>query len=74
MDHDFGFDDAVRAVQNFNVPVQSELNNAVHQPQQPTHNKEPVQAPTTLDKPAVSEEHWGHITNFYEQLDKLERE
>ena len=48
----------------------------VQRPPTPVRNPDPAQAAArdSLQEPAVSEEHWGYITDFYERLPQIKRE
>ena len=57
------------------TPVRSSTA-GVRNPPTPVPNPNPAQAVArdSLQEPAVSEEHWGYITDFYERLPQIKRE
>ena len=63
------------AVQSSPAAVRSS-SAGVQRPPTPVWNPDPAQAAArdSLQEPAVSEEHWGYITDFYERLPQIKRE
>ncbi len=63
------------AVQSSPAAVQSS-STGVQRPPTPVQNPDPAQAVArdSLQEPAVSEEHWGYITDFYERLPQIKCE